>query len=302
MNKVMILIFCIDLILFIYVFLFGLLYNILLFKNKNIIEKHFRENGYKLYVHDNENGKIVSRKERIKLIEALVKNNSQIKNQKLFLCMLKLYNSIFHSLAIIILITVALVSVLFFCKRVNDEFYDVEEISVSEKQNCDLFLQVLESDGYIQWDGIVNHDYNVAQIKNVKNCTPQNITDEISDLQIFCITDSLHYFMMYNKKIYRFDTFGGEHLKICLWDYDGNGKKDLVDFHSYGSGIPYCAVDIINLTKMEYIKVLHRNLLEEKEFSFDYKDESILIDGKELIYDGEHFHLVNKDKLLEQIL
>lgn len=184
----------------------------------------------------------------------------------------------------------------------NDEIYSTFDNSVSDEQKCKLFLKILKTDGYIQGDGITRHDYNVAGINEVINGTPKNISDEISNLEIFYIADSWHCFLMYNEKIYRFETFGGYHLELCLWDYDGNGKKDLVDFHSYGSGIPYLGVDIIDLTTMKYIEVLHRNLLDEKEFSFDYKEDIIFIDGQKLTYDGERFHLIIQDKLLEHLL
>ncbi len=183
------------------------------------------------------------------------------------------------------------------CKvKSNNETNRNSDSSVSDKQNCDLFVKTLASDGYTQWDGKINHDYNVSGISDVRNCTPKNISDEISNLEIFYIADSCHCFLMYNKKIYRFDSFGGQHLELCLWDYDGNGKKDLVDFHSYGSGIPYLGVDIIDLTTMEYIEVLHRNLSDEKEFSFEYKDGVVFIDGQKLKYDGEGFHLISENK------
>lgn len=184
----------------------------------------------------------------------------------------------------------------------NDETYSTFDSSVTNKQNCDFFLKILKSDGYIQWDGTINQGYNVAGISDVINCTPKNISDEISKLEIFYIPDCCHCFLMYNQKIYRFDSVGGEHLELCLWDYDGNGKKDLVDFHSYGSGIPYLGVDIMDLTTMEYIKVLRRNLLNENKFSFDYKDGAVFIDGEELTFDGEIFHLISKDKLLEKLV
>ena len=53
---------------------------------------------------------------------------------------------------------------------------------------------------------------------------------------------------------------------------------------------------------MKNVKVLHRNLLDEKEFSFDYKDGVVFIDGQELTYDGKIFHLTIKEKLPERLL
>lgn len=181
----------------------------------------------------------------------------------------------------------------------NDEIFNS---AASDEQKCELFIKTLKTDGYIQSNGKINHDYNVDGISEVINGTPKDISDEIPNLEIFYISDSWHCFLMYNKKIYRFDSFGGYHQKLCPWDYDGNGKKDLVYFHSYGSGIPYLGLDILDLTAMKNVKVLHRNLLDEKEFSFDYKDGVVFIDGQELTYDGKIFHLTIKEKLPERLL
>lgn len=58
-------------------------------------------------------------------------------------------------------------------KLSNNETHCNSDSSAPDKQNCDLFLKILTSDGYIQWDGKTNHDYNVAGISDVRNCTPK---------------------------------------------------------------------------------------------------------------------------------
>lgn len=106
MNKVIIFLYYIDIISFIYIFLFGLIFNILLVKNKRIIKQYFTENGYKLYFYDN--GNFISRNKRIKVIEALVMENDKIKNRKALLSMLKLYNGIYFAFTIIFLVSVGI--------------------------------------------------------------------------------------------------------------------------------------------------------------------------------------------------
>ena len=64
----------------------------LLFRNRHIIKEHFKEHGYKLYVYDYHiDGKLLSRKERLEIIKEIVNNNTQIKNKKLFMVILKTF-------------------------------------------------------------------------------------------------------------------------------------------------------------------------------------------------------------------
>lgn len=116
MSNLIIILFFIDFILFLYVFLYGLILNILLFKNKKIIENYLDENGCRLYVSDAKSGKITSRKTRLKLIEALISENIQVKNRKFFICILKMYNSLYFAFAGIVLIILLFVCIAFLLK------------------------------------------------------------------------------------------------------------------------------------------------------------------------------------------
>lgn len=117
MTNILISLFCINIILFIYIFFVGLFYNFFLLKNKKIIEQYFSENGYKLYIYDKEQGKILSRHMRLKLIETLVRNSEQIGYKKLLLFFLKLYKSLYYVFAIIFFISVAIVITFVFYGR-----------------------------------------------------------------------------------------------------------------------------------------------------------------------------------------
>ena len=79
----------------------------------------------------------------------------------------------------------------------NDEIFNS---AASDEQKCELFIKTLKTDGYIQSNGKVNHDYNIDGISEVINDTPKDISDEIPNLEIFYISDSWHCFLMYNKK------------------------------------------------------------------------------------------------------
>ena len=154
--------------------------------------------------------------------------------------------------------------------------------------HADAFLKVLKRDGYYT-DGKLDKNYNTDGISSVVNITPKSISDETSDIEIFLIKDAGHCFLMTGGVIYRYETFGGYHHMLCLWDYDGNGTKDLISYDSFGSGIPYLGVSIFDMTRMEAVNVITRNLLSEPEFSFEYTDGKIYLDGEELTYSNGSF-------------
>ncbi len=76
---------------------------------------------------------------------------------------------------------------------------------------------------------------------------------------------------------------------MCLWDYDGNGVKDLVSYNTSGSGRSFKSVSIFNLTSFEEIQVITRAISNEPDFSFECKNGVIYIDGKELTYSNGSF-------------
>ena len=161
--------------------------------------------------------------------------------------------------------------------------------------HCDEFLKKLKSDGYIR-DSEKDCNYNTDNITRIVNITPKSISDETSDIEVFCVNDA-HCFLMVNHTIYRYDTFGGYHHQLCLWDYDNNGTKDLVSYNTSGSGLSYMSVDIFDLTSFEGIQVITRMTLNEPAFSFECKNGVIYIDGEELTYSNGSFHCnsFNKD-------
>ena len=75
-----------------------------------------------------------------------------------------------------------------------------------------------------------------------------------------------------------------------LWDYDGNGVKDLVSYFSYGSGVSYLSVGITDLTTMKAQQVITRGVLWEPGFSLAFDGENIYIDGKKLTFSNGEFH------------
>ena len=173
--------------------------------------------------------------------------------------------------------------------------YFIPDYNTTNNLHCDEFLENLKSDGYIR-GGEKDYNYNTDNITRTVNITPKSISDETSDIEVFWVSDA-HCFLMVNHTIYRYDTFGGYHYQLCLWDYDSNGTKDLVSYNTSGSGLSYMSVDIFDLTSFEGIKVITRMIMDEPVFSFEYKNKVIYIDGAELTYSDGSFHCnsFNKD-------
>ena len=173
--------------------------------------------------------------------------------------------------------------------------YFIPDYDTTNNLHCDDFLKKLKSDGYIR-DDEKDYNYNTDNITRIVNITPKSISNETSEIEVFCV-DDIHCFLMVNHTIYRYDTFGGYHYQLCLWDYDSNGTKDLVSYNTSGSGLSYMSVDIFDMTSFEGIQVITRMTLNEPEFSFECKNGVIYIDGEELTYSNGSFHCnsFNKD-------
>ena len=170
-----------------------------------------------------------------------------------------------------------------------DEQKYTPDYDSTSTHHADVFLEKLKKDGYHRGDEI-DKNYNTDNITGIFNITPQAILEENPDLELFCVKDGYHCFMMYKGEIYRYDTFGGYHHRLVLWDYDGNGVKDLVSYCSYGSGVSYLSVGITDLTTMKAQQVITRGVLWEPGFSFAFDGENIYIDGKKLTFSNGEFH------------
>lgn len=152
-----------------------------------------------------------------------------------------------------------------------------------------IFLSTLKSAGYVQ-DGEVRKDFNTNGIERVRNITPESISKETLDLQIFYVEPSQICFLMHKGTIYKYDTLGGRHEKLVLWDYDGNGEKDLVSLNTSGSGVTYKSVWVTDLKTMETKTVFSRKIPDEKNFHFLFDGINIYIDGNVLSWSDGSFH------------
>ena len=170
----------------------------------------------------------------------------------------------------------------------DEEKYTPDYASTSTL-HADAFLEKLKTDGYHRGDEI-DKNYNTSNITGIYNITPQAILEEKPDLEIFLVKDGYHCFLTFKGEIYRYDTFGGYHYRLVLWDYDGNGVKDLVSYHSWGSGISRLSVSITDLTTMETYTVVSRIVPPFPGFSFAFDGENVFIDGEKLTYSDGSFH------------
>lgn len=170
----------------------------------------------------------------------------------------------------------------------DEEKYTPDYASTSTL-HADAFLEKLKKDGYHRGDEI-DKNYNTDNITGIYNITPQAILEEDPDLEIFLVKDGGHCFLTFKGEIYRYDTFGGYHYRLVLWDYDGNGVKDLVSYHSWGSGISRRSVSVTDLTTMETYTVVSRIVPPFPGFSFAFDGENVFIDGEKLTYSDGGFH------------
>lgn len=166
----------------------------------------------------------------------------------------------------------------------------VPDYETSNTHNADLFLETLKRDGYHNGDKM-DKNYNTDGISLVVNITPRSISENEPELEVFYIRPGYHCFMMYKGEIYRYDNFALRHHKLALWDYDGNGIKDLVTYCSGGSGISYLGVYVTDLTTMKEQSVFVSGLsYGEPGFYFDCDGESIFINGEKVTYSNGEFH------------
>lgn len=174
------------------------------------------------------------------------------------------------------------------CAAIDEKNYTPDYESTSTL-HADVFFEKLKKDGYHRGDEI-DKGYNTHNIKGIYNITPQAILEENPDLEFFYVKDGYHCFMMYRGEIYRYDTFGGYHHRLVLWDYDGNGVKDLISYQSFGSGISYLSVMITDLATMETQTVITRNTLSGPGFRFSFDGKNVYIDDEKLVYENGAFH------------
>lgn len=170
----------------------------------------------------------------------------------------------------------------------DEEKYTPDYASTSTL-HADVFLEKLKKDGYHRGDEI-DKNYNISNITGIYNITPQAILEEDPDLELFYVKDGYHSFLMFKGEIYRYDTVGGYYYRLVLWDYDGNGVKDLVSYHSWGSGISRLSVSITDLTTFETYTVATRSFPSSPILGFAFDGENVFVDGTKLSYSDGGFH------------
>lgn len=170
-------------------------------------------------------------------------------------------------------------------------------------EHTDEFLKLLKENGYyttaVNEAGepvrSINKTYNTDNIEKIYNITPQSIKDVRPDVELFY--DQNTEFLKIGNEIYRFGTFGGYYHQMYMWDYDGNGVKDLVMRHSQGSGISSMRVSLFDLTKKVSRGICGTSMLSYESIdSFmnslktEFINGSVYINGNVLTYQNGNFH------------
>ena len=174
----------------------------------------------------------------------------------------------------------------------HGEEYFRTDYDTDDTTHTDVFLEKLRNDGYY-CDGKRETKYNVDGIGKVRNITPDSISDEMPDVEVFCVDDSV-CFIMTDGMLYRFNTYSGFHMKMFLWDYDGNGKKDILSYYSFGSGIARYGLEVLNLTTGRMIDIWE----EKYPYTVELRNGKPYVEGEELTYRSGVFtcgDLINKE-------
>ncbi|MBO4326703.1 MAG: hypothetical protein J5950_05490 [Clostridia bacterium] len=164
------------------------------------------------------------------------------------------------------------------------------------------FRALLSRNGYLS-DGVIVTDYNTGKIEAVFNNTPEGILNDASgELELFYVEPGGHEFLKYKDTIIRADTFGGRYLQLYLWDYDGNGVKDLFEYYTFGSGMYYLGCSLLDLATFESKLLITRNGTAGEKLTVNLENGDIFVDDVKLEYSDGRFnidmlgHMVPGDK------
>ena len=166
----------------------------------------------------------------------------------------------------------------------------VKSYEEGDKLNTELALSMLRSNGYIEIDtGEIRINYYNTAGSVLRNCTSDYILEHAPNIELFQDNSSA-YFLRLDDKLYRYDSFGGWHHNMCLWDYDKNGVDDLVLMSEFGSGLTYLRTSVFDMSSRSLKEIICRNIDISPAFRFDSDGESIFIDGHKVEYaDGEFY-------------
>ncbi len=91
-------------------------------------------------------------------------------------------------------------------------------------------------------------------IDGLKCCTSVFVRETTDNIDLFQTNNA--YFIRIGYKMYRYDSFGGGLMNMCLWDYDNDGTKDIVFVRSWGSGFGRISVTLIDVKKLIALDII----------------------------------------------
>ena len=107
------------------------------------------------------------------------------------------------------------------------------------------FIELLKKDGYRDSEGQY-HVYNVGNTKEWWNITSPYVLKNSDDIGLF-MNDGYDCFLQVGDTVYRpFAVFGGWVKALALCDCDNDGTKEVVAYHSYGSGVSYLGITVFD--------------------------------------------------------
>ena len=163
----------------------------------------------------------------------------------------------------------------------------------SSKLNVDEYLKAFKK----SFSGGVYGD--IKQREWFFNATPEKIAAGDSGIEIFVTRDGSDLFVKYGDVVdslssyTKYILFGGHYEYICLWDYDGNGVKDLVALVTYKSGDKCCEIIYKDLTNSYTWGTVFSGSNIPTPWLLTTDGENVYINGEKLIYSDGKFETLS---------
>ncbi len=126
------------------------------------------------------------------------------------------------------------------------------------------------------------------------NATPEKIADDDSGIEFFITRDGADFFVKYGDRVFPLSSYskyldlGGQFKYIFLWDYDGNGVKDLILLVTYKTDNLLWEILLQDLTDIYNFRTLYSGSYDLPSESLSTDGENVYVFGHKLIYsDGK---------------
>ena len=126
----------------------------------------------------------------------------------------------------------------------------VKLVRSAPQDETDRFRKAFTEDGWTEARYFPEDEKKVYKRETdsitISNKTPECIMAECDNIRVFAV--SPFDFVMVDGVIYdAFENGGGAIRNMWLWDYDGDGAKDIVAIHTFGSGISRTSLSVFDV-------------------------------------------------------